>query len=162
MYRNILVLLDGSRLAESVLPCVSRIARDHGAKLTLLGVVQPFGGWLPQPSIGSLRPSGERREARLMRYLKAVEMFLELGHVEAQTAIVFGHLPLQVLVEARERGCDLIALLVHGNGVLGRGILGNAADAALGQSDPSLLLVFPQGTQQCWEPETSMVMSAKE
>ena len=162
MYRNILVPLDGSRVAESILRRIAGFARDHGAKLTLLGVVHPFGEWLPQPSIGSLRLSGERHEARLMRYLDAVAMFLELGRVEAQPAIVSGHLPLQILAEARERGCDLIALLVHENAVLGRGILGNSADAALGQSDPSLILVFPQSARQCWEPETSMVLSAKE
>ena len=161
MYRNILVLLDGSRLAESVLPCVSRIARAHGAKVTLLGVVHPFGGWFPQPPIGSFGPSGERRDARLMRYLKGVAMFLKVRGVEAEPAMVSELVPGQILAEARERGCDLIALLVHENAALGRGILGAMADAALGQSDPSLILVFPQGTRDRWEPDTPMVLSAK-
>ena len=162
MYRNILVLLDGSSLAESVLPCVSRIARGHGAKATLLGVVHPFGGWFPQPPIGSFGPSGERRDARLMRYLNGVPMFLKLRGLEAKPAMVSGLVPGQILAEARERGCDLIALLVHEVATLGRGILGTMADAALGQSDPSLILVFPQGTRECWEPDTPMVLNAKE
>ena len=161
MYRNILVLLDGSRLAESVLPWVSRIARDHGAKVTLLGVVHPFGARFPQPHIGSFGLSGERRDARLMRYLKGVAMFLKLRGVEAEPAMVSGLVSGQILAEARERECDLIALLVHKNAVLGRGLLGSSADAALGQADPSLILVFPQGVRESWKADPPMLLSAK-
>ena len=161
MYRNILVPLDGSRLAESVLPCVPRIARDHGANVTLLGVVHPFCGWLPQPPIGSFGPSGERRDARLMRYLKGVAMFLKLRGVEAEPAMVSGLVSGQILAEARERECDLIALLVDKNAVLGRGLLGSSADAALRHADPSLILVFPQGVRESWEAGPPMLLSAK-
>ena len=161
MYRNILVPLDGSRLAESVLPWVSRIARSHGAKLTLLGVVQPFDAESRQPSIRSLATSGERRDARLMRYLKGVAMFLKLRGVEAEPAMVSGLVPEQILAEAGERGCDLIALFVHENAALGRGILGAMPDAALGQADPSLMLVFSDGTRDCWEANSVVVLGAK-
>ena len=89
-------------------------------------------------------------------------MFLKLRGVDAEPAMVSGLVPGQILAEARERGCDLIALLVHEVATLGRGILGTMADAALGQSDPSLILVFPQGTRECWEPDTPMVLNAKE
>ena len=85
-------------------------------------------------------------------------MFLKLRGVETEPAMVSGLVPGQILVEARERGCDLIALLVHKNAVLGRGLLGNSADAALGRSDPSLILVFSQGTRQCWETDMPMVL----
>ena len=161
MYRNILVLLDGSRLAESVLPWVSRIARDHGATVTLLGVVHPFGAGYPQPPIESFGPSGERRDALLMRYLKGVAMFLKLRGVEAELVMVSGLVPGQVLAEARERGCDLIALLVHERATLGRGLLGAMADAALEQSDPSLILVFPEGTCDRWEANSAVVLGGK-
>ena len=161
MYRNILVPLDGSRVAESLLPCIAGLARDHGAKLTLLGVVQTGNTESRQPSIGSFGPSGERRDARIIRYLKGVSMFLKLRGVEAEPAMVSGLVMGQILAEARERGCDLIALLVHMNAVLGRGLLGSSGDAALGHSDPSLILVFPQGTRQCWEANPSVLLEAK-
>ena len=161
MYRNILVPLGGSRLAESVLPSVSRIARDHGANVTLLGVVHPFRGWLPQPPIGSFGPSGERRDAQLKRYLKGVAMFLDLRGVKAEPAMVSGLVSGKILAEARELGCDLIALFVHENASLGRGLLGTVADAALGQSDPSLILVFPESTRDRWEANSVIVLGAK-
>ena len=161
MYQNILVPLDGSGLAESILPCVAGLARVYGAKVTLLGVAHPFGGGSPQPPIGSFGPSGERREARLMRYLQGVAMFLKLRGVEAEPAMVSGLVPGQVLAEARKRGCDLIALFVHENASLGRGLLGTVADAALGQSDPSLILVFSEGARDRWETKSAVVIGAK-
>ena len=139
MYRNILLPLDGSRIAESMLPCVSRIARVHGAKVTLLGVIRTIGAGSPKPPI-----SGERRDDRLMGYLQGVAIFLGLGDVEAEPVVVCGDDPGQILTQARELGCDLVALLVHENASLGRGILGAVADAVLGPSDPSLIWCSPK------------------
>ena len=161
MYRNILVLLDGSRLAESVLPWVFRIAREHGAKVTLLGLLHPLGVRFPHPPIGSFGPSGERRDAQLKRYLEGVAMFLDLRCVNAEPAMVSGPVPGKILAEARELGCDLIAVLVHKNAILGRGLLGSSPDAALGQSDPSLILVFSEGTRDRWEANSAVVLGAK-
>ena len=154
MYRNILVPLDGSRIAESILPCVSSLARVHGAKVTLLGVMRTIGAGSPKPPI-----SGERRDARLMRYLQGVAIFLGLGDVEAEPVVVCGDDPGQILTQAREFGCDFVALLVHENASLGRGILGTMADALLGQSDPSLILVFPEGARDRWE--ATLVIDAR-
>ena len=88
-------------------------------------------------------------------------MFLGLRDVKAEPAMVSGLVPEQLLAEAKERGCDVIALLVHKNAVLGRGLLGSSADADLGQSDPCLILVFPQGTRECWETDTPMVVKPR-
>ena len=129
--------------------------------MTLLGVVHPFGARFLQPHIGSFGLSGERRDARLMRYLKGVAMFLKLRGVEAEPAMVSGLVSGQILAEARERECDLIALLVHKNAVLGRGLLGSSADAALRHADPSLILVFPQGVRESWKADPPMLLSAK-
>ena len=126
--------------------------------MTLLGVVDPFGAGSSQPPIGSFGPSGERRDARLMRYLKGVAMFLKLRGVEAEPTLESGPVPGKIVAEARELGCDLIAILVHKNAVLGRRLLGNSADPDLGQSDPSLILLFPQGTRDRWETGTPMVL----
>src|SRR3972149_3250339 len=41
MFRHMLVPLDGSRLAEAVLPVTAAFARALGAKVTLLHVVEP-------------------------------------------------------------------------------------------------------------------------
>ena len=62
MFTNILVPLDGTDLAEGILPYVARIAGGVGARLTLLMVVDPYALAVPDSLRGDL--SGRAVPAR--------------------------------------------------------------------------------------------------
>ena len=99
MHQIILVPLDGSRVAESILPCVAGLARDHGARVTLPGVVQAPSGESRQPTIQRLGSLGERLDGRLKRYLQEAAIFLALRGVEAEPVVVVGDVPEQILAD---------------------------------------------------------------
>ena len=131
MFRKVLIPLDGSELAESVIDSLERILQDvEGAKATLLYVSDPDAPDLPPEvsSEGSLR----RVSARLREWGLSVETLRESGD------------PATEILEAAERvGPDLIAMASHGRTGLERLVRGSVAERVLRQAGAPLLLVNP-------------------
>lgn len=133
MYQKILVPLDGSKVAEAILPCVVWLARSFGARVTLLTVA----------------PS--RRESLAIeptRYLEGVARYLAVRRIEAAPAVVYGDAPQEILSQGRERGCDLIAMSTRGRSGLSRGLLGSVTDAVVRSSDIPVVVVGPTSGDQ--------------
>ena len=111
MHDTILVPLDGSKRAETILTHVQGLARHYDAKVILLQVVEPT-----PPSVGleqaclKLREESEWRAKQAESYLAVLqEEFREKG-IEAQTRIVHGS-AVEAIIDAAEReGVDLIAV----------------------------------------------------
>ena len=62
MYKRILVPLDGSKLAEQVLPYVSLLARGLKSEVKLLQITEPVIPQLLKPGLGMNR---DRKSTRL-------------------------------------------------------------------------------------------------
>ncbi len=144
MYHRILVPLDGSEEAESILPCVAGMAGGLKAELVLLAVVDRRSSYLHTPSMAT-RPPGPRPfaasplEDRAERYLKALTSRHRLGaDIEVRT----GHPVMGILETQRECGCDLIALATRGTERLDQAI-GDTSLEILHRSEVPVLLFCP-------------------
>jgi nucleotide-binding universal stress UspA family protein len=151
MYQKILVPLDGSKVAEAILPCVVWLARGFGARVTLL-TVAPSRKEAGQPSPRASGPNSvETMEGLAIeptRYLEGVAKYLAVRHIEAEPVVVEGDAAETILAQARERGCDLFAMSTRGRSGLGRGLLGSVTDAVIRSSDIPVVVVSPKGGPQ--------------
>src|SRR3712207_3891438 len=111
MIRRLLVPLDGSALAESILPCVQEIASLTGAEITLLRVVEPAepvvdadGRSLPLVDVGLQELADLMRAAQ--DDLVAVAQPLAHAGLTVRTQVAVGT-PAEEIIGLAE-GCDII------------------------------------------------------
>ncbi|HLY21507.1 MAG TPA: universal stress protein [bacterium] len=138
--RRILVPLDGSRLAEWVLPPAASLARHLGARLTLLHVTERDA----PPSV-----HGERHLTRIDesdRYLAEVAARCGAAGVETETHVhpnPEGNVTQSIVAHAADLDADLIVLATHGAGGARRALFGSVAQQVLRRGDRPVLLIRP-------------------
>jgi len=149
MYQTILVPLDGSDRAEAILPHVVDLAKQAGATVILLQVVEPFyDAVTPDGSLPVLdaRLITEREISGAQDYLSAVRARLEKLGVKAEMRVqVSGAVVSTILDVAKEERADLIAMASHGRSGLARVFYGSVAVGVLHSVDRPLLLVRSLG-----------------
>lgn len=136
MFKKILVPLDGSKLAENILPKVEKIWECCQAEVHLLQVVVSY----------KVDPEEEKTERKqLMReaqaYLDKIAARLRGKNIETFTAVALGKDAIQICDYAAKKKFDLIAMASHGRSGLGRWALGSVADKVLNCSDVPVLLI---------------------
>jgi nucleotide-binding universal stress UspA family protein len=137
MITKIVVALDGSRLAEQVLPYVTQIGRMTGAKVVLMTSITPVTLWEPSRLLHLL--DGEEEAAT--RYLENQRLFLAKHGIDASIYVDVGRPASRIVKLAADRGADLIAMTTHGRSGIARLWLGSIATGVLHQSHLPLLLV---------------------
>lgn len=141
MYRRILVSLDGSEVAEQVLPYVRYLAGKLKIPVDLLTVVDVVG------MTGSIQASQARNlDAFVADNVHRCEAYLEkIGKTLAGIAsspIVMKGKPEEVVIEkAASYNDTLIAMATHGRSGLDRWLLGSVAEKVLRVTANPLLLV---------------------
>lgn len=138
--RQILVPLDGSALAESVLPAAAALAGGFGARVTLLHIVEehPPGTIHGQPHL----TDADRAQAYLEEVARR-PLFRDRVvdvHVHLPQA---GDVAESVVDHARELGTDLVVLSTHGKSGLRGFLFGSIAMRALQRGTTPILLVNP-------------------
>jgi nucleotide-binding universal stress UspA family protein len=131
MYKRVLVPLDGSAVAETVMPFMLEIAGPLDLEVTLLRVVQPIA---PVVIEGMRHVEVEDVEARRTdaeEYLAPLAVELRGKGVRVRTEVRRGVPAHEIVAAARESGADLIAMSTHGRGGLGRILFGSVAQAVL-------------------------------
>jgi nucleotide-binding universal stress UspA family protein len=132
MYSKALVPLDGSPVAETIIPFILQIAGPLDIEVALLRVVQPQ---VPVVVEGSPHVELENVEARMTdarEYLAALAAELRGKGLRVTTAVRRGPSPPdEILAAAREAGAALIAMSTHGRSGLGRLLFGSVAEAVL-------------------------------
>lgn len=141
---RIVVGLDGSRLAETVLPHAVELGGLFGSRFTLLRVVRPiFPGVLGyEDAPQALDPSViEEVEEAAASYVEGVaDRLREEGHEVEGRILRASSVAWAILEDAGEEGSSTIALASHGRGGLERALLGSAADKVVrGARGPVLL-----------------------
>jgi nucleotide-binding universal stress UspA family protein len=153
MIERLMVGLDGSMLAEAVLPLAERFARASGAQLLLVRATT--GATLEVVDHNSSRylrysaaaatarsdPAAERAAiGEAASYLDEIAAGLRSRGIAVETIVSAGE-PADVLVgQARLRHADLIFLATHGRSGLGRLLSGSVAEAVLTQSPVPVVL----------------------
>ena len=140
MINHILVPLDGSTLAECVLPHITAIAPVTNARVTLLHVLQ-------QPQNGRGNPAVDPVEWHLQKqnsekYLEQiVNQLNSAGILGVESIILEGNPANSVIDFARNNNVDLIALSTHGNSGLSGWNVSSVVQKILLRSYKSILLV---------------------
>jgi len=140
--RRILVPLDGSRLAEGILPVVSAVARALDSRIILFQVPIAYvsssmtGDWY-LPIQGAL----ETAEKDAQTYLDRLAGQLAEEGLAATTALSVGSVAACIVEYAEAHDVDLIAMCTHGRTGLARWALGSVADRVLRAGTTPLLLV---------------------
>jgi nucleotide-binding universal stress UspA family protein len=112
MIEHILVPLDGSSLAECVLPHVVAVAQALGAQVTLLRVLER-GGTVGR--VQSVDPLGWHiRKAEAEASLEGVRARLQEIGLRAQSVLLEGQAAERIIEFSHESGVDLIILSSHG------------------------------------------------
>lgn len=148
-YRRVLVPLDGSELAELVLPYAETWAQTFDAELILIRV-PTLPAFAPLNSDASLLlptllseayEEADTYLANITRRLKAKGLKVHKAAVEpgaiAETIIDYAH----------DAGVDLIVMSTHGRSGLSRWVYGSVADRVLRGADVPVLLVRVPGAQ---------------
>jgi nucleotide-binding universal stress UspA family protein len=154
--KRILVPLDGTPLAEQIIPSTLDLARAFGAEVQLLRVVesdtpldiayQYRGAMVTQHvrrMIDELERLQERRKEEALRYLEAVSIRFRNEGVRAVTRVVEdAHAATVLLREAEE--VDLVAVATHGYSGLKRLWIGSVADKVIRGSAIPVLVQKPK------------------
>ncbi len=135
--QRVLVPLDGSLLAEAVLPKAVELAEGFGAKLLLLRATEARAFLGTDPTAAQANAVREAEE-----YLGQIgDRLGALGINDVQVSVWYGP-PASAIVEAAQLyKVDLIAMTTHGRSGLGRLVLGSVAESVLrGTTTPILLI----------------------
>ena len=136
MFARMLVPLDGSALAEAILPQVTELATLHGAEVVLLRAA--FAHVFPgSDQTGAQVQAVEEAEA----YLADMVQRLLTAGIKAQSVVRYGHAAKEILDHAQTGGVDLIAMSTHGRSGVQRLVLGSVTEHVLRAAPVPVLLV---------------------
>jgi len=143
MYKKILVPLDGSKLAERVLPFARRLADSFGSAVELLRASDPDA----RPPFGPPQASAQYLKEVSEKYFPASAQVAEVAEVGE---------PAQVIVDrAKADPACLIAMATHGMSGMRRWLLGSVAAKVVHTAANPLLLVRPADG----DPSTPVVLN---
>ena len=139
MYKSILVPLDGSKLAEEILPEIEKVASCMQARIVLVRVCRAHVFPGKDPTRAEVEVV---REAEL--YLnKIVDQFKARGF-DAEAHVRYGDVAEEILTHGRRNDIDLISMSTHGRSGLGRWLLGSVAEKIVRHCEKPVLLLRAQ------------------
>ena len=146
MYKRILVPLDGSKLAEQILPHVKTIAKATGGKVILARAVPEHAEFaLEAPS--ETKKWIKAEEDRAAKYLEGVAKGLEKAGLKTMIEVLPGEAGTQILTAAEKQNVDLIAMMSNGETGLSAFERGSVAEKVLKHSPRPVLMVRAFRTQ---------------
>jgi nucleotide-binding universal stress UspA family protein len=147
MLQHILVGLDGSPLAESILPYVGTVAKALAARVTLLHVIPGVADWHDSDFYRFFSPLIKQEETEAYGYLQRVTDRLVASGLTVQSRVVVGDTATEILKAGEQTNVDLIALATHGRSGLRRWVYGSVAEKVLHTTHTPLLLIRPMEEQ---------------
>lgn len=152
MFERILVCLDGSELAEQIMPYAIEEAIRFQSKLILLQVVpEPvaYSPGVPGAEPGAIQTDMQMEEAKkaldeARHYLDELAAPLRERGVEVESVTMLGKTGEAIVGYSDRHDVNLIALATHGRSGLGRAVFGSIADYVLRTSGLPILVIRPQ------------------
>jgi nucleotide-binding universal stress UspA family protein len=143
MYKKILVPLDGSPLAEAVLPHAQALAKAEGAEIVLLRVpVTPSLEMLARaPGLANRIIEETEQETEAYLEMETAKLIKEGSKV---TSIMReGPIPEVILKVADEIHADVITMSTHGRSGMQRWLMGSVADRVVNHAHIPVMLIHP-------------------
>jgi nucleotide-binding universal stress UspA family protein len=141
MYKRAIVPLDGSPLAEGILPFIMEIAGPLDLEVVLLRVVQPVPPQVVDGSRLVVIEDVPGRAAEAGAYLARIAAELADRGVRVRLKVRRGDPVTEIVEGAQEVDADLIAMTTHGRSGLGRLLFGSVAEAVLRQAEIPVFLM---------------------
>ena len=156
MYQKILVPLDGSELAESVLPHVEFMVKAGTEEVILTTVTERIDARSYKvqiaPASTTLTPAVPvvrmpvavgKMQRQGQRYLDRIAKRLTKKGANVRTCVLLGNPADEIRALAEEEGVELIIMSSHGRSGHSRWALGSISDKMLRASSVPMLLVKP-------------------
>ncbi len=146
MYQKILVPLDGSELAECVLPHVEAITKGYGAiNVIFMRVVEPFLRGEYSFSEEELKRFELENREFAKEYLDQLVSRINSDGMNVQTVAITGKAVESITDYATKNEVDLIIIATHGRSGISRWAQGSVADRLLRSSCVPVLMVRAPG-----------------
>ena len=148
MAYNVLIPLDGSRLAERSLAFVPSLSRLDGLSVTLVSVVNPE----EEVHLLSQSEASDREANVLQTYLHEVAGDMHKHHnIQVATEVLRGNPADAILERLRTGKTDLLIVSTHGRSGISRWRIGSVADKLIRGAGCETLVVGPRaGDAEGW------------
>lgn len=160
MYKKILVPLDGSSLADSILPVIGELAARNNAEVLLLCVAAEPAVEIERANMsrishaatdlltGPHAPAQDRYDEELNHGQIAAQNILDDAHeqlrrlgVQSKAVVAFGDPGKNIIETAEAHHVDLIAMSTHGRTGLMRLVVGSVAEYVMAHTSVAVLLL---------------------
>ena len=153
MFEKILVCLDGSKLAEQILPYATEEALHFHSQVVLFHVVaEPVivSPGIPGAAGVLVRTPGmlaqmQKEQNEASSYLERVAGQLREKGLAVEPVVFQGAAGDAIISYANDNDIGLIAIATHGRSGLGRAVFGSVADYVLRNSGLPILVIRPVG-----------------
>jgi len=153
MYKNIMVPLDGSKIAECVIPHVDAFVTDcQVEKIIFVRVIEPIPTSYSEIST-TVNPKAyeaihkntqlieEERKTSAENYLKDFISRFKPDRVIYKIEVLFGKVAESLIDYIDANGIDLVLIATHGRSGISRWVRGSVADRVLRSSRAPVLMV---------------------
>ena len=146
VFKRVIVPLDGSALAEKVLPHVTALAREITFKTVLLRaynlrqVISTLEDYIPDWDLLEIQA---REEAKAYLQSKARELKAQ-GAIEV-SSLASGKEPALEIIDLAAEPDSLIAMCTHGRSGLKRWVLGSVTEKVVRHSNSPVLVIPARG-----------------
>jgi nucleotide-binding universal stress UspA family protein len=147
MYKRALVPLDGSMVAESIIPFILEIAGPLDMEVALVRVLVPVPPMAVEGTRHVVIEDVAKLRAEAEEYLASIAADLRAKGVSVTTAVRRGEPVAEILAGAREVDADLIAMTTHGRSGLSRLLFGSVAAAVLSHAEIPVFLMRQTAAQ---------------
>jgi len=151
-FKRVLIAVDFSEITRDVVGVGCHFAREYGAQVDFLHVVEEGflllgldGMALPAEDLESIQAVVEARKAagrEKMEEIEAIARKYDLSRIE--TAIVEGHPATTIVEEAHERHADAVFVGSHGWSGIKSFLMGSVASKVLKNARCSVMIIRPE------------------
>ena len=149
MYKKLLVPLDGSKLAECVLPHVESIARGCAVEeVVLVRAVEPFRRLSGEDYVftdAEAKEFSQQHITNAREYLDTVAGRISLEGIRVEKQLIKGRPAESIAEYASGSDIDLITIATHGRSGISRWAWGSVADRVLRSSCVPVLMIRAPG-----------------
>lgn len=149
--KSVIVPLDGSSIAEQVLPHVVDMAKALSLKIVLVRVSRPLGDYYHYPAladVGALRDLSKEDHRQAAGYLsRTADQLRSQGVSSVDEQVLEGDVASAIVDYAQEVPDSMIAMTTHGRSGVGRWFMGSVADKIIRGAAIPVFLIRAQGDQ---------------
>ena len=144
MFRTILVPLDGSTFGEQALPWALSLARRTKGSVQLLHVHRPLEATYAEMQVFDATLNQQIRDRERIYMETTLAAVRTMGGVPTIALNKDGEVAPTIAQHAQSIGADLIVMMTHARGPMGRFWLGSVTDELLRSTPAPLLLIHPK------------------